>query len=207
MLSDNRSCVCISGHVKRGVKKHCVKAGEAHPGSVVTVLPPFVWTPSAVKLLPSPHTKGRFHLWLLERGWGALNQQWRERALQMTQGILGIPLWAPQNEKSCLFVGWSTADALSLTKNNTHGPPFLNNYKILKKYFNNHLKRFYLIVYLAFSFTSNKKISWTAWKCSKLVIFHTDPPREKQYTSTLASVTNSKLDTSFQLLLSAFVRH
>lgn len=114
MLTDCRSCVCISGCVKHGVKSYCVKVGAADPGPVVTVAWPFVGRPSTVNLLYSPHTKDCLHLWLLGGG-VPLNQQWRERdladlsefflrqAVQMTQGILGIPLSSLQSAKPFLL--------------------------------------------------------------------------------------------------------
>lgn len=68
MLSDYRSCVCISGCVKQSVKSYCVKVGAADPGPVVTVVRSFVWRPCTVNLLHSPRTKGHFHLWVLGGG-------------------------------------------------------------------------------------------------------------------------------------------
>lgn len=66
--SDCRSCVCISGCVKHGIKSYCVKEGAADPGPVVTVPWSFVGGPSAVNLLHSPRTKGCLHLWVLGGG-------------------------------------------------------------------------------------------------------------------------------------------
>lgn len=108
MLSDCRSCVCISGCVKRGVKSYCVKVGAADPGPVVTVAWSFVERPSTVNLLHSHHTKGHFHLWV-PGGGCATESTMKEQDLAdlseffLRKGIMGIPLLGLQNAKAFLL--------------------------------------------------------------------------------------------------------
>lgn len=113
MLCDCISCVCISGHVKYVLKSYGVKVGASDSDPVVTVPWSFVGRPSAVNLLHSPHTKDCLHLWLLGGGVCAADPTMKRAAtsqtfflrqpVQMTQGVLGIPLLPLQSAKPFCF--------------------------------------------------------------------------------------------------------
>lgn len=106
---DNRGCVCTSGCVKLCSEPPCVKVGAADPGSVVTVQRPFVRRPSAVNLLYSSHTKRRFLLWLLGRGWLMEGRWINNEGSGTLQTFLdyfpdrGIPLFILENQKTVLL--------------------------------------------------------------------------------------------------------